>query len=169
MKAFLLLFLFIAASANAQNATQTQSQIEGLEKNYVGFYEARYLDIGTLDNLKVQVIYAVDKSGKQLASAVRIQSDGSPPLNGFIDKDEIDGFISDLEHIAKRLGETNTARSGFMRTSSKAGLKISSLYNGSKWSSGILLDPDKPESYFVLKNEKIPELIKQLQEAKKVL
>jgi hypothetical protein len=180
MKRLLLTLLFLAALAayaDAQTVAQKQgaerekSNIEKFSEKSGTLFEKTFINVGTVKDVKVQVMVISDMMSNSKVSGVRFEVEKSTRYSSdtkvaFLDKDEVDGLIKSLGILKSSV--LNTTRDSYTEVEfrSRSGFSAGAFYSDGKWSAFMKLERFDSNSYVFLRPEDFDALAGLLQQAK---
>lgn len=167
---FVILLLITAAFTQDKVAPKEQSKLEQFSARSGSLLEKRFVPVGTIKSVKVEVLVLTDLLTNSKISGVRFSYDTgerySTEKTAFLDADEIDGLIKSIDYIkTKALPATPESYTEIVY-SSRSGFTAGCYYSDSKWTAFMKLERFDTKSFVSLDIVALDQLAGLLKDAK---
>ena len=166
-----VLVLAAITLAQNQNVNQEQSNIEKFSAKSGTLIEKKFIDIGKLKDVKVQVLVITDMMGNAKVSGVRFEIEKagrytSDTKVAFLDQDEVDGLVKSINIL--KTSVLGTTRDSYTEIAfrSRSGFEAGAYFGEGKWTTFMKLERFDKDSYVFLQPEDFDTLASLLQQAK---
>jgi hypothetical protein len=167
----LMLSIVTVARAQAQTAPKDQSNIEKFSAKSGTLIEKQFVDIGSLKQVKVQLLIITDMIVGSKVSGVRLEYVASSRYSSdtkvtFLDSDEVDGLIKSITILKSRV--LNSTRDNYTEIvfRSRSGFEAGGYFSEGKWTTFVKLERFDKDSYVFMKPDDFDTLLGLLQQAK---
>jgi len=172
---FLIAFCIfsLTASAFAQNTTveREQSNIEKFSAKSGTLVERRFVNVGKLKLIEVQVLTITDLISNAKISGVRFEMQTATRYTtdtkvAFLDQDEVDGLIKSINALKTKVFNTTKDTYTEVTFKSRSGFEAGCFFSDGKWTTYLKLERFDNNSQTFMKPEDFDELLSLLQLAK---
>jgi len=136
--------------------------------------QKEFIDVGTINKLKVQVIHYTDLVSNETVSSVRFEYEVASSYStdtkiASLDADEIDGLIKSIKMMQEKIFAMTPANYTEVTYRSRGGFEAGCYWSNGDWATYLKLEKYDSKSYVFLKKDDFPALLALLEKAKTML
>ncbi|HCM29909.1 MAG TPA: hypothetical protein DHW83_03690 [Bacteroidales bacterium] len=178
MKKFLFVIISILTFSVSYGQTDTkEKELSNAEKFSLKagtLIQKEFIDVGTINKLKVQVIHYTDLVSNETVSSVRFEYEVASSYStdtkiASLDADEIDGLIKSIKMMQEKIFAMTPANYTEVTYRSRGGFEAGCYWSNGDWATYLKLEKYDSKSYVFLKKDDFPALLALLEKAKTML
>ncbi|HOK62960.1 MAG TPA: hypothetical protein PLE17_03600 [Soehngenia sp.] len=178
MKKLLFVIISILTFSVSYGQTDTkEKELSNAEKFSLKagtLIQKEFIDVGTINKLKVQVIHYTDLVSNETVSSVRFEYEVASSYStdtkiASLDADEIDGLIKSIKMMQEKIFAMTPANYTEVTYRSRGGFEAGCYWSNGDWATYLKLEKYDSKSYVFLKKDDFPALLALLEKAKTML
>lgn len=178
MKKLLFVIISILTFSVSYGQTDTkEKELSNAEKFSLKagtLIQKEFIDVGTINKLKVQVIHYTDLVSNETVSSVRFEYEVASSYStdtkiASLDADEIDGLIKSIKMMQEKIFAMTPANYTEVTYRSRGGFEAGCYWSNGDWATYLKLEKYDRKSYVFLKKDDFPALLALLEKAKTML
>ena len=178
MKKLLFVIISILTFSVSYGQTDTkEKELSNAEKFSLKagtLIQKEFIDVGTINKLKVQVIHYTDLVSNETVSSVRFEyevasSYSTDPKIASLDADEIDGLIKSIRMMQEKVFAMTPTNYTEVTYRSRGGFEAGCYWSKGDWATYLKLEKYDGKSYVFLKKDDFLALLALLEKAKTML
>jgi hypothetical protein len=154
-------------------AEKEQSNLEKFSAKSGTLLEKKFIDIGFVKTVKMQVLTFTDLISNAKVSGVRFEYESGARYSSsklaFLDKDEVDGLIKSIDLLKAKVFLTTPATYTEVVFTSRSGFMMACYFSDGKWTPIVQIKRFDTDSLVSLKLEDLDILLENLKSAQKQL
>ncbi len=164
-------FFTVVAQQAAKTKEHEISNAEKFSDRSGSLIQKEFIDIGSLDQCKIQVAKFTDLMNGQKSSAVRFEyeyksSYSSGTKLALLDADEIDGLIKSIKIIQEKVLPISASNYTEVNFSSRSGFSAGCFSKKDTWTTFMKLEKYDSNSYIFMEKDDLEKLLTILEQAK---